>query len=212
VGARGPLVGIIAGIFCYYLMKFKINAKNVAILCFILASISILFLNFEGILNSLNSFLVSRNLSSRTIELLTKNQIEKTSGRNSLYHTAFLNIPNLLIGKGMMGDRVILKGAYVHNFFLEIWLEYGLIFGSLLILILIYYFIRSLFSSKKEILYFLFFSLFFTTGFMKLQFSFSYTLEPTFYMMLALIIKMNTKSSPRNIRVKREEKYAKKII
>jgi O-antigen ligase len=107
---------------------------------------------------------------------------------------------------------VLLKGAYVHNFFLEIWLEYGLILGSIFISILIYYLTRSLFSAKKGILYFLFFSLFFTTGFMKLQFSFSYTLEPTFYMMLALIIKMNTKSSSRIISSKREEKYAKEAI
>jgi hypothetical protein len=212
VGARGPMVGIITGAFFYYMIKFKINAKNVALLCLILGSISILLLNFDSVLNSLNDFLVSKNLSSRTIELITKNQIEQTSGRNSLYHIAFLNIPNLIVGTGMMGDRVLLKGAYVHNFFLEIWLEYGLILGSIFISILIYYLTRSLFSAKKGILYFLFFSLFFTTGFMKLQFSFSYTLEPTFYMMLALIIKMNTKSSSRIISSKREEKYAKEAI
>ena len=54
VGARGPMVGIIAGAFLYYIIKFKFNAKNVVILCLIVGAISILFLNFESILNSLN--------------------------------------------------------------------------------------------------------------------------------------------------------------
>lgn len=195
VGARGPIVGILTGSFFYYLVKFKINAKNIILLTILLVSILLIFINFESILNVLNTFLQSKNISSRTIELLTKNEIYQTSGRGTLYDVALLNIPNLFIGKGMIGDRVILNGAYAHNIFLEIWLEYGIIMGSIFILVLVYYLLRSLFSPRKGILYFLFFALFFTTGFMKLQFSSSYTFEPTFYMMLALVVKMNIKGN-----------------
>src|SRR6185437_5009512 len=113
------------------------------------------------------------------------------------------------IGNGMTGDRVILGGAYAHNLFLELLLEYGIILGSIFSIILLYYLISSLFIKKKGVLYYLFFAVFFTTGFIKLQFSFSYTLEPTFFMMLALVIKLNAK---RDVMIKKTSQYAPELI
>ena len=209
VGARGPLVGLLIGSFFYFLIHLKLNLKNIILLSFLSVLIFFFLTNFDSSINFINDFLLERNISSRTVQLLLNDTIEQTSGRDILYNNAILSAQNFFMGNGMIGDRVILGGAYAHNLFLELLLEYGIILGTLFTIILIYYLLRSLFVKNKGILYYLFFAIFFTTGFVKLQFSFSYTLEPTFFMMLALVIRlMNVNSSTPKIK----EKYASQYV
>jgi len=54
-----------------------------------------------------------------------------------------------LIGKGLFGDREALKivsgvTTYVHNIFLEIWIDFGLIFGTFFIIAVLFLLIRGL--------------------------------------------------------------------
>ena len=203
VGARGPILGLFAGVLFYFLINFKLNLNYTLLLISLVFLIIFFVINFENLIQLLDNFLQQRNISSRTVRLLLHNSIEHDSGRDVLYEKALIASQNLFIGNGMAGDRVVLGGTYAHNLFLEIFLEYGFILGTIFTIVLIYNLVRTLFFKNKTIMYYLFFAIFFTTGFIKLQFSSSYTLEPTFYIMLALAMRL---ASNNKLRMKR--KYA----
>ena len=57
---------------------------------------------------------------------------------------------NNYMGMGFAGDRVMMKGFYVHNFAIELILSYGLILGSLLLIILAYRLTKGVFSYNIE--------------------------------------------------------------
>jgi hypothetical protein len=192
MGARAPMFGLLCGSFFYFLINLKLNFKNVILMFIFFILIFYLAINFNSVIHFLNNSLQKRNISSRTVNLLQTDKIEGLSGREVIYDKGILGTKSLFTGNGMAGDRVILGGTYAHNLFLELLLEYGLILGSIFIIILMQYLVRSLFVKNKGVLYYFFFAIFFTTGFIKLQVSFSYLLEPTFFIMLALAILLTT--------------------
>ena len=87
-----------------------------------------------------------------------------------------------------MSDRAANNGVYVHDLFLEIWSHYGLLVGSVFIVTLLFLVII-MFRSKKNQLKYLFISIFFSTGFVRLLLSSSYLIEPSFYVMIGLAVR-----------------------
>lgn len=209
MGARGALMGLLVGVFFYILHQRKINIKNIIILSLIIGFFIIYSINYENILQYFVQLLDQFNVSSRTIDLIIDNELFESSGRDSLFNRALIVISNnLMTGTGMAGDRATV-GAYTHNLFTELLVEYGVLLGGLLIGILLYYLVKSLFAKRKNELYYIFVAVFFTTGFMKLQFSGSYSIEPMFFMMLALAYRLQ-KIHPPQYKVKR--KYDKVVL
>lgn len=91
---------------------------------------------FVFLLPELHSFLDTIGISSRTLRLLTEGNINYTSGRDKIYDTVISAInEHPVLGLGLFGDRLYLNGAYCHNLFIEIYADFGFIFGSLIILI-----------------------------------------------------------------------------
>ena len=101
----------------------------------------------------------------------------------------------MFTGSGMAGDRYWLNalgygktGAYTHNIFGELLIDYGIILGTILILflcIMIY-----LCFIKRESMYLKIFKiLFFSLGFSRLLLSSSYIIEVGFYVMMAMMIR-----------------------
>jgi len=82
------------------------------------------------------SFLGTLGINSRTLFLLNEGNIYYTSGREEIYaQTITVLKDNLYLGLGLFGDRAILGGAYCHNLFLEIFVDYGFFLGTLIILL-----------------------------------------------------------------------------
>ena len=125
-----------------------------------------------------------------------ENQILDPNTRNDLWMMGINAIPdNIFIGQGLFGDRVVTfnTGAtkypymYVHNLFIELVVQFGLIFGLVLIAAIVYVFFKSLFLSKDSIERSLS-MLFLPIGLANLMISFSYTMHRSFWLVLAIAV------------------------
>ncbi|MEI7723702.1 MAG: O-antigen ligase family protein [Bacteroidota bacterium] len=193
-GARGALIGIIGGFVFYLLINFNFSIKKVFLMTLFIIFIIYLSANYLILIQYLNDYLLDKNITSRTIQLILREEMSNSGGRDVLFNKSWIAInDSFFIGNGMAGDRNIL-GVYTHNLFTELLLEYGFILGSVFIITLVIYLLKALFVKIKDEQYYIFIALFFTTGFLKLQFSFSYLMEPTFFMMLALAITLTNKN------------------
>lgn len=149
IGSRGAAVVII--IYFIYDMFFN-NRKMIPI--FIISSF-ILLASLPFILD----FLGNIGIQSRTLWLLAEGNIAHDSGRSDLY-TKMLDIfwENPILGIGLYGDRVHLYGVYCHNILLELYLDWGIILATILIVFFIYKWIKIFISldviNKNKIIMF----------------------------------------------------------
>lgn len=141
IGSRGAAIVFV--LFVVY-DTFQYNKK------YIIPSI-ITIVVFYLFLPSLASWLDTIGISSRTLNLLLGDEIGYMSGRDSIYDNAlavFWNSP--IKGVGLFGDRVFLDGAYVHNFILELYLNWGIIVATLILFYFAWKFIVTYIKSDKE--------------------------------------------------------------
>lgn len=139
IGSRGS-----AGIYVAFLIVdfFVSRRKNQWI---VLALAVLLF----AMLPMFADFLSGVGLRSRTLGMLNAGNISYDSGREQIYTTCLDTIWNHpLFGVGLFGDRVLLEGAYCHNFFIEVLMDFGVLFGLAIFVVLICLFLRSLRATK----------------------------------------------------------------
>lgn len=135
MGTRGPAV-IVAAYFCimfYRNSKRNIWLKLLLILAVIIVTLVIISNQYIGILYSLRSFLLSRGLSTRSIDLLIQGEfISHTSNRDVIYELLFSKLKERpLTGYGVFGEwRFVNYSA--HNIFLELCMNFGYPIGILL--------------------------------------------------------------------------------
>ncbi|MGN1268607.1 MAG: O-antigen ligase family protein [Candidatus Aphodocola sp.] len=143
-GNRGSVLAIF--LFLVYCILYYTNFKKKLLL---LVFISILFLLFfangEAILKSLINMVNSLGVNSRNLDLLINNQLSYSAHRtDEIWVNVLSSIKeNWFLGYGLCYDRVIsgYLNVYAHNLILEVWLSFGLIFGTLILLV---YFIKGL--------------------------------------------------------------------
>lgn len=130
-GSRGALVS-----FFIYLILFCISTKKIIYSVVVLAITVICCLYFEDIGSVIISILNDLNVESRSLNLIFTNFLHD-SGRGDIYRTFFALIEQKpFIGYGIASD-IYLVGYYPHNIFIEILFNFGLIFGTILILLLL---------------------------------------------------------------------------
>lgn len=106
---------------------------------------------FIILLPSFMAFLEEIGIGSRTLSLLNSGDIVSDSGRNDIFLICINALSrNPVFGVGLYGDRVLLEGAYCHNFILEIGLDFGVILGLIILCFLLWRFIRVFWLSKGE--------------------------------------------------------------
>ncbi|WP_313180560.1 O-antigen ligase family protein, partial [Lacrimispora sp.] len=143
-GTRGSLLCLFA-LFIGFLI-FSKKWKICIVLCF---SVLLIALNINPIVNLLYSITTSLGISSRILEALlgtNMSSISFTNGRTTITNVAFDLIKENTLGYGYLGERAYLNDrvwwfttdGYAHNIFLEIILQFGIFFGFLLIVALIY--------------------------------------------------------------------------
>lgn len=190
LGSRGALLSVVV-FFLMYCFFFYRNGprKNVLIVLLILVII-FTSLFYEKILEALLDLSKTWNFESRSLENLLDSTLFESKGRDIITKDLIRALGKNLFGYGIFGDRVITGSGYAHNIFLELLIHYGFIFGTILIIGYIYITLSPMFFDKykkNSDIFTLYFALF-SSAFVKLIFSDSYLLFPTFWALIAFSI------------------------
>lgn len=182
VGSRGPaIVFSLCILYDFFVNNRKYLLILILSLSFLFSISNYLFLEIEKI-----------GIKSRTLFLLLEGKISSDSGRKDIYNVIINKIyESPLIGSGLYADRTILggtSGAYSHNLFLEVYLNFGIIIGSILLL---YLFLKTIITYIKigyneRILLVLFFIL----SVIPLMFSGSYLTDYTLALFIGILFKI----------------------
>ena len=192
-GTRGPMLSLalfLAVLICYSILKKKQFYKKVIGIFCVFVVVYILYFS-EFLLDAaiyLSESFSERGYSTRIFDSFIKGTITDDSGRGDIY----LKIINAIktspfLGYGLFGDRVILGGSYSHNILLEIYCDFGVILGSMIILTILCVVLRGLVKNKRyeKKMFLLMMSI---MVFVKLSLSWSYLLEPWFFFLLGLCV------------------------
>ena len=137
-GSRGPILDI--AIFVLLYMFIKINdRKRKALLMTAVAVFGILFLlTYKYLLMAAAAVIGKFGLSSRFIDMMIEGSVSNDNGRELIWKTAIGMIKEHPLGYGAMGTRHVIGDiifvGHPHQIFLEILVDFGVIFGTLLIL------------------------------------------------------------------------------
>lgn len=202
-GTRGPVLAYI--LFCIVL--FILVGKHSASLKAFVFSLAMVLIAFSSLLTNLvtrmQKIFSNIGLSTRIFDFFIAGDISNDTGRREISETIINGIKERpLLGYGLMGDRTLNKdGFYVHNIFLELWCQFGVIIGSAIIIAVICIVLKALFKSKKDDM-FAFVLMLACMVFTKLMLSGSYITEPYFFFMIGVAINCirnkNTKHRRRN--------------
>lgn len=137
---------------------------------------------------------------SRTLTLLSAGNLISDTGRFAIYLESIRLINEApLAFRGILSDRVLIAsklgiidqafGSYAHNIFLEIFVQFGIVFGGILLIWLLFLLIKSnLIVSKSKDLYLkIIFSIIVGGSCVQFLFSGSYVSSPMFWVALGLI-------------------------
>lgn len=153
-GARGPFLSIIIFGVLYVLMATSESKHKARRIILILLVGGFVFVVYRDILIALGNILESFHISSRTINKLLDGSISEDNGRSLIWLNAVNMIKQNPFGYGAMGAR---NGLYhihyvghPHNFFLEILIDYGVVVGPVLIVVMLIGSFRILFSKNDN--------------------------------------------------------------
>jgi O-antigen ligase len=127
-------------------------------------------------------------MSSRIFDIIVnQGLIQYTSGRDEIVSILINAIRESgFLGYGIGGSWQFVN-TYPHNLVIDLWISFGLFFGSLLFIVIIFIQLRGLKACKtledKGFLMLLFFC-----GFFKLFMSYTYIDEPMLYMLLGFAV------------------------
>jgi O-antigen ligase len=197
-GSRGPLLCVLIFLILYLILILQ--TRIFTIIPLIIFSI-FGYVNFNNILFNIIILLDKFDLQSRIINKLYEGSITSDSGRNAIFDVVYtiiskypltgvgIGVERLIINKEMQNSHGVnetVSISYPHNIFLEFWAQYGLILGSIFILIIsLLIFIPIIKGEKieKELLI-----IFIPLGFVHLWISSSYILSPYFFYLLGISV------------------------
>jgi len=178
----------------------------------------LLYRNFTALVSLLDTSLSSRGINSRTLQQLETGEIFDDNGRQTIYALVTNAIKqDPVFGYGVFGDRPIVGPSFIwgysHNLFLEIFVSFGVLLGSLILLALllgcIRYFVRASDRWQAPLL------LLALSMSARLLVSDTFWGNPFFWMMLALLLvqrEWSAASPPRMVGVGEEVSQLKGTI
>lgn len=200
MGTRGPIV--VYGIFIvgYFIFLKNYNSNSFFKRGFAIAVFCIFYYYLELIILAILPIAMTLGFSTRVFDSILEDKMvnmEESSSRDDFYGNVIDVIKNDNgLGHGWLSDRLFTPThGYVHNLELELLCQYGYIFGSLLLIYIAYLAYRRYLYAKKEGEVTIWF-VFFCSGFMALQFSYTYVSYPLFFVFIGYI--MNGKINNRN--------------
>lgn len=152
-GSRGPFLDIAVFIVIYWLLRFRRSRRRIAFV-----SVSALFAGavsatWRQVLTAAQGAMERYSLRSRTLRMLLDGTVAQNNGRDVFWDASFNMIRENPLGYGAMGARHVLCGIHIvghpHNFFIELLIEYGVVFGPLLIALMLVSSLR-IFLKKED--------------------------------------------------------------
>lgn len=192
-GTRGPIVCMLVyvALLTIYLAFKSHNIKKILILLIIFAIVLSVFIFdtlFIEVSSALSKVFERIGFSTRIFNFIIEGDIIASKGRESLAKQAVdAIIENPMWGYGITGDRAMF-GIYPHNMFLEILCQYGIVFGSLLIITMLVITVIALLKSRKDSKQFSFALMLVSIVFVKLMISSTYTIEPLLFFMMGYFV------------------------
>lgn len=171
---------------CLFLMPAATKRKTKIKRVLALSLVVLAFISVNYLITGLESITSFFGTSTRMIDFINEGDALDSNGRDFLWSQMMHYIGQNPFGVGMGGDRLLID-TWSHNLFLEILLSFGWLFGSLLILLLVYVLYLGFRYSKNNIQRFFLLLLFFS-GFFKLQFSGSFLNENYIYFLIGYCI------------------------
>lgn len=193
LGSRGPVLCVIVFILLKFIRPNQRITHRRIVRKFSVVGIGLIIIIFsEQIFISLYHFFLKFGINSRTLNLFLLDRVY-LSGRDKIYAKVIDEISqNPLIGIGIAGDRRIIGGSYVHNFFMEVVGNFGIILGSIFIIGILLLIINSIFT--KNIFKYNMTIIWLSIGFVHLMVSSSYWVDIRFWIFLGVLINFNNKT------------------
>lgn len=194
-GTRGPILACVVFLALELFFKVLLNKSLLLKVLFVGAGIVVLWLLFfSDVLVQLAQFLSEKfeayGFSTRIFDYFLDGDIAHSSGREEIYDSAIKAIfQSPAFGYGVMGDRVVTDAIYVHNIVLEFWCQFGLVFGTLLLSVVIIIPIKALCLERQNSSVFYFILMLMCMVFTKLMLSGSYITEMYLFLLLGICIR-----------------------
>lgn len=192
MGGRQSIIIVLVGSALLYYINIEENKKrNMLNLCSFVVFVTIIY-SFSGFLiNILSGTLSLLGINSRTLNMLVSGELISFSTRNEIFDISIAVIKNNKFQiSGLFSDRYYIREyyswmAYPHNILLEIFIDFGIILGTVIIILIIALIIRTLSGaskSKKELVCFLI-----VLSLIRLLVSSSFMIEGMFYLLIGIM-------------------------
>lgn len=190
-GCRGALLSAVVYIVLLelYLLNPLTMKKLVGVIVFSIV-MTIVLLNLTEIITWMDKFLDGFGYSSRLLDKFLDQSADgdlfQFEDRQAIIDRTMENLG--LFGNGIYGDRVVLRGTYPHNLFLELLCQYGVVFGTVIIgcLIGFLYRLHKVTKRMKNDYFQCLFLCLICSIFVKMMFSASYLTDRPFWLLLGL--------------------------
>ena len=146
LGSRGSLLGI--GLYAIVMLARGLFTKeHRARSAFLIVIISLGLIFYKNIVYIAISMLDKINIHSRTLYLLLYDQ-SHDSGRGLIYQSMINEIQKHPFRMhGIAGEYAITNGFYAHNFILELLINFGIIFGGIALIFILFQIIKTIYGS-----------------------------------------------------------------
>ena len=190
-GTRGPMLLYVIGITVIILRYFLEEKTKRKILLFIIFAIAVLVLiaNYELVLISANNIFEKYGMNNSILNRFLNDSLADDNGRNMLKEIANRKISeNLFLGYGCFADRKFLN-TYCHSLYRELWMDFGIFFGTLILVFYLWRAFRLLMMNRKNDFTFAFLIAVYSVAIGKLFLSGSYLEQGEFFLVLGFLLK-----------------------
>lgn len=191
-GSRGSLMSLLVFAFLFFI-DAKWSRRDKLRNCLLIGGIGgLALLSVNQIMLMLTKLLNRYNISSRTLTMLVSGEATDDNGRDNIQALARKAINNRpLIGYGAFGDRQFIgphyNWGYSHSIVYEMWVDFGVVFGTLFLITAILLTAKIILSEKDP----------FIRGTVvvvisvavRLAFSNTFWGDPYYWMLIALLTK-----------------------
>lgn len=208
LGSRGPVLCIV--VFAVVVLLVGKNVKR-PVMFFIIALCAVLLFFFEDllqiVLNWAYNLAETFGLSTRVFDKYLSGDFAVSNSRTQIQDAVmhYLN-ENPVFGLGIYGDRRVAGGHYAHNIFIEILAHHGYVIGSILLITIGTYVVRTYLFARREGDGVSLLVLMLLLGCnLKLVVSGSYLLEPFFFFLIGYCVtQMRRRKELQNEEAKRK--------